>query len=247
VKEFPFTLPSGRKVVLRESTGSDELAAFRRCGTKTEEQEHQQYELVSSNLISCEGIPLELTGYERLMRLTSKDRQALSVLWNKINMPTAAEVKALRASVVKGKVESGNGQVGTSSFPLATCSFTLPCGAEVTMHQCTGTEEFAAQRAFIGKPEAESRLYRKWDELARCTIRIVPDRPSSPSPLSTKDEGRRTLGDCYSGFEELFALTSKALACLFIVFTDENTLSGEEVTGLRDFSPTGSPSLSSQS
>lgn len=235
MKEFPFTLPSGRKIVLRESTGSDELTAFRRCGTKPEEQEHQQYELVSSNLISCEGVPLELTGYERLMRLTSKDRQALSVLWNKVNMPTAAEVKALRASVVKGKVESGNGQVGTSSFPLATCSFTLPCGAEVTMHQCTGTEEFAAQRAFIGKPEAESKLYRKWDELARCTSRL--DRTDQT------DRTDRT----YGGFEELFALTSKALACLFIVFTDENILSGEEITGLRDFSPTGSPSPSSQS
>lgn len=236
MKEFPFTLPSGRKIVLRESTGLDELAAFRRCGTKPEEQEHQQYELVASNLISCEGIPLELTGYERLLRLTSKDRQALSVLWNKINMPSAAEVKVLRASVVKGKGESGNGQVGTSPFPLATCSFTLPCGAEVTMHQCTGTEEFAAQRAFIGKPKAESDLYRKWDELARCT-----------SKIGTVPQEVQSLFSAYAGFEDLFQLTSKALACLFIIFTDENVLSGEEVTGLRDFSPTGSPSLSSQS
>jgi len=243
MKEFPFKLPSGRRIVLRESTGLDELAAFRRCGTKPEEQEHQQYELVAANLISCEGIPLELTGYERLMRLTSKDRQALSVLWNKINMPTAAEVKALRASVVKGKGESGNGQVGTSGFLLATCSFKLPCGAEVMMHQCTGTEEFAAQRAFIGKPKAEADLYRKWDELARCTQRLGGATEDRGPKTDKTDSTNRT----YSGFEELFALTSKALACLFIIFTDENILSGEELTGLRDFSPTGSPSPSSQS
>ena len=233
MKEFPFTLPSGRKIVLRESTGLDELAAFRRCGTKPEEQEHQQYELVASNLISCEGIPLELTGYERLIALTSKDRQALSVLWNKVNMPTAAEVIALRASV-RPSTESKS---SISSIPLRVVSFRLPCGTEVAMRQCTGTEEFAAQRAFLGKPKTESDLYRKWDELARCTVRL--------STTSTKSIA--STSECYSGFEDLFTLTSKALACLFIIFTDENVLSGEELTGLRDFSPTGSPSPSSQS
>jgi len=237
VKEFPFTLPSGRRIVLRESTGSDELAAFRRCGTKPEEQEHQQFELIASNLVSCQGIPPELTGYERLVRLTSKDRQSLPYLWNRINLPTAAEVVALRSSV---KTDPSNPTDPTDSLPLRRVVFLLPCGAVVHMHQCTGQEEFAAQRAFIGKPAREAELYRKWDELARCTRRL-----SSPSPL--KGEGGGEGASSYSGFEDLFQLTSKALACLFIIFTDENLLSGEELTGLRDFSATGSPSPSSQS
>jgi hypothetical protein len=241
VKEFPFTLPSGRRIVLRESTGLDELAAFRRCGTKPEEQEHQQFELIASNVVGGEvsaaktgtvplgGLSPLSPGYESLLSLPSKDRQSLPVLWNRINLPTAAEVQALRASVVR-----------TLSFPLSTFSFILPCGTRVSMHQCTGLEEFAAQRAFIGKPERESQLYRKWDELARCVARLG-------GGLSQGPPGTVPKTDSYSGFEDLFSLTSKSLACLFIIFTDENLLSGEELTGLRDFSATGSPSPSSQS
>jgi hypothetical protein len=237
MNQFPFTLPSGRRIVLRESTGSDEFAAFRRCGAKPEELEHQQFELIASNLVSCQGIPPELTGYERLVRLTSKDRQSLPYLWNRINLPTAAEVVALRSSV---KTDPSNPTGPTDSLPLRRVVFLLPCGAVVHMHQCTGQEEFAAQRAFIGKPAREAELYRKWDELARCVARLG-------GGLSQGPPGTVPKTDSYSGFEDLFQLTSKALACLFIIFTDENLLSGEELTGLRDFSATGSPSPSSQS
>ena len=243
MKEFPFTLPSGRKIVLRESTGSDELAAFRRCGAKPEELEHQQFELIASNVLSLSGGGLsqgspgtvpKTDGYESLLSLPSKDRQSLPILWNRINLPTAAEVAALRSSV---SVLSPPSSVLS---PLRVVSFRLPCGATATMHQCTGLEEFAAQRAFIGKPAREADLYRKWDELARCVARLG-------GGLSQGPPGTVPKTDSYSGFEDLFSLTSKSLACLFIIFTDENLLSGEELTGLRDFSATGSPSPSSQS
>ncbi|MGB3341328.1 MAG: hypothetical protein WBB37_07600 [bacterium] len=102
-KEIEFTLPSGKKIRMRESTGLDQLAAKRRfIGKGDDEKANTPWEEIANCIIEIEGMK-SVKGYEQLLQLTNKDLVALLFAYNQFNTPTEEEMKDLKSFFVPGK------------------------------------------------------------------------------------------------------------------------------------------------
>jgi len=103
MREIEFTLPSGKKVKMRESTGLDQLAARRRfIGKDADEKASIPWEEISSCIIEIEGMK-SVKGYEQLLQLSNKDLTALLFAYNEFNTLTAEEMKDLKSFFVSEK------------------------------------------------------------------------------------------------------------------------------------------------
>lgn len=95
-KEFDFTLPSGKIVRMRESTGLDQMAAESRfIGKPENERLMKPWEDIAKCILMLDGQPV--SGYEQLLPLTNKDLAMLLFAYQQINTPTAQEVEDLKS------------------------------------------------------------------------------------------------------------------------------------------------------
>jgi len=98
MKEITFKLPSGKEVVMRESTGLDELVAAKKfTGKSDEDKVYQPWELIAKCIVKLDNSDKSLKGYEDLLKLSTKDLQILLLAFNQINVPTEQELKDLRS------------------------------------------------------------------------------------------------------------------------------------------------------
>uniref|UniRef100_A0A7C6A8G2 Uncharacterized protein n=1 Tax=candidate division WOR-3 bacterium TaxID=2052148 RepID=A0A7C6A8G2_UNCW3 len=86
------------------------------------------------------------------------------------------------------------------------------------MRECTGLDEFAAVRKFIGKAEDE-KVYQPWEIIARCIVEL---------------DGSKGC----KGYEELLKLSTKDLNVLLLAYNQLNTPTPEELKEIRGFFPT---------
>lgn len=97
MKEIEFTLPSGKKVKMRECTGLDEFTAGRKFIGKTEDEKiYQPWEIIAKCIIELDGAK-GCKGYEELLKLSTKDLNALLLIYNNLNTPTSEELKEIRS------------------------------------------------------------------------------------------------------------------------------------------------------
>jgi len=98
MKEIDFTLPSGKKVRLREWTGLDRLISLRKFIGKPEEEKNEWFihELISQCIVSLDGFDKPPKGYEELIKLSGKDLSVLILAFTELNTPTADELKEIR-------------------------------------------------------------------------------------------------------------------------------------------------------
>lgn len=115
LKEIEFTLPSGKKVKMRESTGLDQLAARRKfIGRDEVDKGMVVWEEISRCIIELEGVK-KVDGYEKLLTLSNKDLTALLFAYNQLNTPTEEETKELVGFFGSGKISGPSPGLGISA------------------------------------------------------------------------------------------------------------------------------------
>jgi len=94
MKVIELVLPSsGKKVKMREATGLDEWAASRKFLDKDENEKRMEpFELIA-RCVEIDG--KRLSGYEEILKLSTKDIEFLMLAFNKLNTLTQEEVRRL--------------------------------------------------------------------------------------------------------------------------------------------------------
>ncbi|HEX7319719.1 MAG TPA: hypothetical protein VF399_05110, partial [bacterium] len=97
MNEIQLTLPSGKKVKMREMIGLDQVATIRKfIGKSEEEKELKTFNEVALCIVEIEGMK-KPQGYEDLLTLSNKDLTALLLAYNELNTLNPKEIEDLKS------------------------------------------------------------------------------------------------------------------------------------------------------
>jgi hypothetical protein len=97
------TLPGGKKIAMRELTGTDELNATAEAGDvdSAEGRIRQNWCLIRRSAVSVDGVPVDQTTQPEVFRnsFSRKEWTAVQELFDKLHTPEEKELGSFRSSI----------------------------------------------------------------------------------------------------------------------------------------------------
>jgi len=98
IKPIPFTLPSGKKIKMRELTGLDQVITIKRFIGKNQDEKEgfKTFDEIAQCIVEIDGMK-KPQGYEDLLTLSNKDLTALLLAYNELNTLNPKEIEDLKS------------------------------------------------------------------------------------------------------------------------------------------------------